>query len=62
MLLSVTLKTTVGMPKNMLEKWHYDQLILAIFDALFHPRRQKNTFVSQKHSILLHKITNWNDK
>ena len=62
MLLSVTLKTRAGMPKNMLEKWHYAQLTLDIFDALFYPRRQKNTFVSQKHSILLHKITNCNDK
>lgn len=62
MLLNVTLKTTAGLPKNMLEKWHYAQLILAIFNAPFHPRRQKKSFVSQKHCILLHKITNWNDK
>ena len=33
MILSVTLKTTAGMPSNMLEKWHYAQLILAIFDV-----------------------------
>ena len=40
------------MPKIM-KKYHYDRLILALFDALFYACRRKNTFVSLKHNIVL---------
>ena len=44
------------MPKIMLKKYRYGRLILALFDALFHASRRKNTFVSQKHNIVLHHL------
>ena len=44
------------MPKIMLQKYHYGQLILALFDALFYACRRKNTFVSLKHNIVLHHL------
>ena len=34
------------MLKVMLEKWHHAQLILAVFDALFHPRRHEHFIAS----------------
>ena len=40
------------MPKIMLKKYHYDRLILALFDSLFYACRRKNTFVSLKHNRL----------
>ena len=40
------------MPKIMLEKQQYARLILAIFDALFHACRPKNTSISLKHNIV----------
>ena len=42
------------MPKIMLEKEHYARLILAVFHALFHPRRHE-------HNISLYQlqISNW---
>ena len=36
----------------MLQKYHYGQLILALFDALFYACRRKNTFLSLKHNRL----------
>ena len=38
-----------SMPKIMLEKWLYAQLILAVFDALFHPSRHE-------YNVLLHQL------
>ena len=34
------------MLKVMLEKWYHAQLILAVFDALFHPRRHEHFIAS----------------
>ena len=39
-------------PKIMLKKYHYDRLIMALFDSLFYACRRKNTFVSLKHNRL----------
>ena len=42
------------MPKIMFEKKYYARLILAVFDALFHPRRHE-------YNILLHQLPIFDD-